>query len=502
MVTSKPSSFIIFIAFATVQLLSTPASAEEAYGRTYADPLVMFALKNSNVRAGPGPNHQIVGLLKTGEKAMVTGKSGNWYALEAEPKAPNRFVYAPLLATASPPANTRSDTNLTTETFTYAGGDQYQGQTLNGKRHGRGVYTWASGGRYEGSYRDDKREGQGVQTFTNGNRYEGSFQNSKKTGHGVYTWGAGGRYEGGFLNGQAHGHGTRTWTSGDRYEGEYQKGHRTGHGIYTWASGSRYEGEFLDGKFNGHGVRTWTSGERYDGPWKNNIPYHIATKAQVERARRCIENLGHGRYRNNCDRQVAFNYCYTGTKGVIRSCPIPALKAGANENVGYYDYVHDAYPGDAFSTPFGNIYGVTRAVCPGHADGTYYLAVAKKSGKYICRSMLPDFRRLRADAHDSAVRARTKADKQAAAQAKLQRDLEEEEQWGREQDLKDAERRRRTIERRTRTRNEIQRLKAIIEQDRTRRASQPQCKPDVACSGNDDTECLAWMAQYRGLPRC
>ena len=466
MVTSKLSSFIIFIAFATVQLLSTPASAEEAYGRTYADPLVMFALKNSNVRAGPGPNHQIVGLLKTGEKAMVTGKSGNWYALEAEPKAPNRFVYAPLLATASPPANTRSDTNLTTETFTYAGGDQYQGQTLNGKRHGRGVYTWASGGRYEGSFRDDKREGQGVQTFTNGNRYEGSFQNSKKTGH----------------------------------------------GIYTWASGSRHEGEFLDGKFHGHGVRTWTSGERYDGLWKNNIPYDIATKAQVERARRCIENLGHGRYRNNCDRQVAFNYCYTGTKGVIRSCPIPALKAGANENVGYYNYVHDAYPGDAFRIPFGNIYGVTRAVCPGHADGTYYLAVAKKSGKYICRYMLPDFRRLRADAHDSAVRARTKADSavrartkadnQAAAQAKLQRDIEEEEQWGREQDLKDAERRRRTIERRTRTRNEIQRLKAIIEQDRTRRASQPQCKPDVACSGYDDTECLAWMAQYRGLPRC
>lgn len=433
MVTSKPSSFIIFIALATLQLLSTPASAEEAYGRTYADPLVMFALKNSNVRAGPGPNHQIVGLLKTGEKAMLTGKSGNWYALEAEPKAPNRFVYAPLLAKASPPANTRSDSNLTTQTFTYAGGDQYQGQTLNGKRHGRGVYTWASG---------------------------------------------------------------------DRYAGEFQKGHRTGHGIYTWASGSRHEGEFLDGKFHGQGMRTWTSGERYDGPWKDNIPYKIATKAQVERARRCIESLGHGRYRNNCDQQVAFNYCYTGTKGVIRSCPIPALKAGANENVGYYDYVHDAYPGDAFRTPFGNIYGVTRAVCPGHADGTYYLAVARKSGKYICRYMLPDFRRLRADAHDSAVRARTEAHKRATAQAKLQRDLEEEEQWGREQDLKNAEHRRRSIERRTRTLNEIQRLKAVIEQHRTRGASQPQCKPDVACSGNDDTECIAWMAQYRGLPRC
>ena len=165
MTAKKPSGFIIFIAIATLQLLSTPASADEPYGRTYANPLVMFALKNSNVRAGPGPKHQIVGLLKTGQKVQVTGKSGNWYALKPNRENRPRFVYAPLLTVAGSSKDTNTEGDLTTETFTYTNGDQYEGQTLNGTRHGQGVYTWINGSRYEGDFRDNKRTGRGVQNL-------------------------------------------------------------------------------------------------------------------------------------------------------------------------------------------------------------------------------------------------------------------------------------------------------------------------------------------------
>ena len=36
--------------------------------------------------------------------------------------------------------------------FTWANGESYQGQFLNGQMHGYGVYTWASGRRYEGYF--------------------------------------------------------------------------------------------------------------------------------------------------------------------------------------------------------------------------------------------------------------------------------------------------------------------------------------------------------------
>ena len=228
------------------------------------------------------------------------------------------------------------------------------------------------------------------------------------------------------------------------------------------------------------------------------MPNSTATKAQIEKAMSCITRLGHGKYRNDCDRKVSFYYCYTGTKGVIEGCPRPPLKDGTHENIGYYAYLHDAHPADTFETPFGHVYGIELAVCPGRTDGTFYLAVARKSDKFICRSMLPNITRKKSDAHGHAVRA--KAAQRATAQAKLQRDIEEEQQWQREQDLKNAERRRRTAQRRMQTRNEIQRLTGILEE--LRGTSRPQCKPDVRCSGYGDTECLARMEKYRGLPPC
>ena len=153
-------------------------------------------------------------------------------------------------------------------TVTYTDGSRYEGEILNGKRHGRGIYVWSDGTRYTGDWRDGRKHGQGTYIWANGHRYAGEFRNDRRTGQGTYTWPDGGRYQGQFLNGKLHGRGTRTWANGERYEGEYRDDMRTGQGTYTWPNGHRYEGRWLSNKMHGQGTYTWPNGERYVGAYR------------------------------------------------------------------------------------------------------------------------------------------------------------------------------------------------------------------------------------------
>ena len=57
-------------------------------------------------------------------------------------------------------------------------GDKYEGDFVDGKRHGKGVNTWANRAKYDGDWKDDKRHGKGV--FT-----ENQFTSRRMTG----AWG-------------------------------------------------------------------------------------------------------------------------------------------------------------------------------------------------------------------------------------------------------------------------------------------------------------------------
>src|ERR1043166_8379456 len=81
-----------------------------------------------------------------------------------------------VLAADSPPG--------TTQTLTYANGDVYVGETVDGKRHGEGVYTYKDGRRYTGAWQDDKRQGQGTMTFPNGDKHVGEFAEGPSHGQG------------------------------------------------------------------------------------------------------------------------------------------------------------------------------------------------------------------------------------------------------------------------------------------------------------------------------
>lgn len=45
--------------------------------------------------------------------------------------------------------------------------------------NGRGITIWADGKQYDGEYVDDKKQGYGVFTYENGRRFEGEWLNGK-----------------------------------------------------------------------------------------------------------------------------------------------------------------------------------------------------------------------------------------------------------------------------------------------------------------------------------
>ena len=61
-------------------------------------------------------------------------------------------------------------------TLRYTDGSRYDGEVLNGKRHGRGTYVWPDGSRYSGDWRDGKKHGRGTYTWTDGTRHVGEFR--------------------------------------------------------------------------------------------------------------------------------------------------------------------------------------------------------------------------------------------------------------------------------------------------------------------------------------
>ncbi|MEQ8690826.1 MAG: hypothetical protein RIC89_08320 [Pseudomonadales bacterium] len=54
-------------------------------------------------------------------------------------------------------------------------GDSYQGETLDGQRHGHGVYIWENGNRYEGEFFANRMHGEGTFTWADGRTYVGNF---------------------------------------------------------------------------------------------------------------------------------------------------------------------------------------------------------------------------------------------------------------------------------------------------------------------------------------
>ena len=207
---------------------------------------------------------------------------------------------------------------VTDEIENYEGVDKYEGEFLNGIRHGKGKLI-LSEECYEGDFSNNMMHGKGKYTWDSGQFYEGDFVNGNFQGEGIMTFPDGDFeqgiwaddqfvsgivkrtlddnriYEGEWVDGERNGKGITTYTNGDFrqgiwaddkfvsgmgkivydngicYEGELVDGKRNGKGKYTWDSGQFYEGDFVNGNFNGEGIKSYPNGDYFKGVWKDDV---------------------------------------------------------------------------------------------------------------------------------------------------------------------------------------------------------------------------------------
>ena len=173
-------------------------------------------------------------------------------------------------------------------------GHCYEGDFSNDMMHGKGVYTWVSGISYSGDFVNHCFHGEGIKSFPNGDYYNGIWKVDEFiSGIAKVTEDSGSHYEGEMLNGFREGKGRFTWPTGSYYEGDFVRGNFNGQGKLTgvdgtwkegtweednfisgnvkviYDSGNSYEGAYLNGERNGWGVLTHSSGERIEGKWEN-----------------------------------------------------------------------------------------------------------------------------------------------------------------------------------------------------------------------------------------
>ena len=147
----------------------------------------------------------------------------------------------------------------------------FDGDYLNGKRHGKGKeYDCYSKHEllYEGEYLNGKRNGQGKEYYRNGNiKFEGEYLNGKKWYGKGYNPTKKLEYE--LINGKGYVKEYNNYNNQIKYEGEYLNGERNGKGKeYDYEMRIEYEGEYLNGNRNGKGKEY-----DYDGKTEFKIEY-------------------------------------------------------------------------------------------------------------------------------------------------------------------------------------------------------------------------------------
>jgi hypothetical protein len=105
--------------------------------------------------------------------------------------------------------------------------ERYEGEFLNGKKHGVGVQYYPDGmARYKGQFVNDQRSGRGTYYFSNGDKYVGYFASNVPHGKGSYFYQDGERFSGTFQKGVREGYGILYKTNGTRIAGHYQNDER------------------------------------------------------------------------------------------------------------------------------------------------------------------------------------------------------------------------------------------------------------------------------------
>ncbi|KAM9797525.1 ankyrin repeat and MYND domain-containing protein 1 isoform 2-T2 [Syngnathus typhle] len=99
-----------------------------------------------------------------------------------------------------------------------------------------------------------QRQGFGVQEFLDGSKYEGDFVDGLKHGKGRYSWQNGEFYEGSFYKDYRHGDGVYCWPTGDKFMGKFYLNWREGYGQHLFSDGATFKGLYHADQRFGPGV--------------------------------------------------------------------------------------------------------------------------------------------------------------------------------------------------------------------------------------------------------
>lgn len=192
-------------------------------------------------------------------------------------------------------------------TYTFPNADQFFGELLNGKRHGKGVFVSRTDSyTYYGEWQQGKMSGKGVAEYKSGAKYVGEWQNGMRNGFGLLVYITGNYYLGYWKDDKKEGYGEMNWREFDQenrlykdlevYLGFWRDNKQHGFGRHIWFEqqemlepdntpkpfvvrreySNRYEGMFRNGMKNGLGIFFYSDGSTYQGEWQDDLKHGFA----------------------------------------------------------------------------------------------------------------------------------------------------------------------------------------------------------------------------------
>ena len=153
-------------------------------------------------------------------------------------------------------------------------GNYYSGGIQNNLMHGKGKIYYKDGNvQYEGDFINDKFDGNGIYFDKDGNYYDGKWKKGLRHGKGI-TYFKDGRkqYDGDFVNGKAEGKGKYYYEDGNYYVGLWKNDLKDGKGTIYYKNGKvKFEGYFTEDKAEGIGKYYYEDGSYYEGEWRNDL---------------------------------------------------------------------------------------------------------------------------------------------------------------------------------------------------------------------------------------
>ena len=180
----------------------------------------------------------------------------------------------------------------------------YEGEKVEGRRHGYGTCYYEVGDVYEGQWEEGRLHGRGVLKFNNGTQFEGMWKYGQQHGEGIWTFADGVSYTGTWVDGAAQPEGTWMFADGTSrkhlensgslvnetlpdlsrvscYKGTCTISTHDAVGSFddgdppTWVypNGARYQGGWKDGKEHGYGIWKCVCGSEYHGYWENGMEH-------------------------------------------------------------------------------------------------------------------------------------------------------------------------------------------------------------------------------------